>query len=240
LTVLEDGKLAGKIALITGASRGIGAAVAKRFAAEGAHVILVARTQAGLEEVDDEIKEAGGTATIFVSDLTDYNKTDQMGSALFERFGRLDVLVGNAGILGDLCPIGHIDPQAWDQVMAVNVTANWRLLRSCDPLLRQSDAGRAIFVSSGVGETPKAYWSIYAISKAALEMMVKIYAQENQNTPIRANLINPGATRTNMRALAMPGEDPETLKTPDDVTDYFIDLALPGCTRNGETITAKR
>ncbi|MBT3765786.1 MAG: SDR family NAD(P)-dependent oxidoreductase [Rhodospirillaceae bacterium] len=236
----EDGKLAGKIALITGASRGIGAAVAKRFAAEGAHVILVARTQAGLEEVDDEIRDAGGTATLFVADLTDYDKIDQMGAALFERFGRLDVLVGNAGILGDLSPIGHIDPQAWDQVMAVNTTANWRLLRSCDPLLRQSDAGRAIFVSSSVGATPKAYWSIYAISKAALEMMVKIYALEIENTAIRANLINPGATRTNMRALAMPGEDPETLKTPDDVTDYFIDLALPGCTCNGETINAKR
>ena len=236
----ENGKLVGKIALITGASRGIGAAVAKRFAAEGAHVILVARTQAGLEEVDDEIRDAGGAATLFVADLTDYEKIDQMGAALFERFGRLDVLVGNAGILGDLCPIGHIDPQAWDQVMAVNTTANWRLLRSCDPLLRQSDAGRAIFVSSSVGATPRAYWSVYAISKAALEMMVKIYAQENENTPIRANLINPGATRTNMRALAMPGEDPETLKTPDDVTDYFVDLALPGCTRNGETITAKR
>jgi len=238
--VPEDGKLAGKIALITGASRGIGAAVAKRFAAEGAHVILVARTQAGLEEVDDEIRDAGGTATLFVADLTDYDKIDQMGAALFERFGRLDVLVGNAGILGDLSPIGHIDPQAWDQVMAVNTTANWRLLRSCDPLLRQSDAGRAIFVSSSVGATPKAYWSIYAISKAALEMMVKIYALEIENTAIRANLINPGATRTNMRALAMPGEDPETLKTPDDVTDYFIDLALPGCTCNGETINAKR
>jgi NAD(P)-dependent dehydrogenase (short-subunit alcohol dehydrogenase family) len=238
--VLEDGKLTGKIALITGASRGIGAAVAKRFATEGAHVILVARTQAGLEEVDDKIRDAGGKATLFVSDLTDYEKTDQMGAALFERFGRLDVLVGNAGILGDLCPIGHIDPQAWDQVMAVNTTANWRLLRSCDPLLRQSDAGRAIFVSSSVGATPKAYWSIYAISKAALEMMVKIYAQENENTPIRANLINPGATRTNMRALAMPGEDPETLKTPDDVTDYFVDLAVSDCTHNGETITAKR
>ena len=236
----ENGKLAGKIALITGASRGIGAAVAKRFAAEGAHVILVARTQAGLEEVDDEIRDAGGTATLFVADLTDYDKIDQMGAALFERFGRLDVLVGNAGILGDLSPIGHIDPQAWDQVMAVNTTANWRLLRSCDPLLRQSDAGRAIFVSSSVGATPKAYWSIYAISKAALEMMVKIYALEIENTAIRANLINPGATRTNMRALAMPGEDPETLKTPDDVTDYFIDLALPGCTCNGETINAKR
>ncbi|MBT7486502.1 MAG: SDR family NAD(P)-dependent oxidoreductase [Rhodospirillales bacterium] len=236
----EDGKLAGKIALITGASRGISAAVAKRFAAEGAHVILVARTQAGLEEVDDEIRDAGGTATLFVADLTDYDKIDQMGAALFERFGRLDVLVGNAGILGDLSPIGHIDPQAWDQVMAVNTTANWRLLRSCDPLLRQSDAGRAIFVSSSVGATPKAYWSIYAISKAALEMMVKIYALEIENTAIRANLINPGATRTNMRALAMPGEDPETLKTPDDVTDYFIDLALPGCTCNGETINAKR
>lgn len=234
-----DGKLTGKIALITGASRGIGAAVAKRYAAEGAHVILIARTQGGLEEVDDAIRKAGGQATLFAADVTDYTKIDQMGAALFERFGRLDILVGNAAILGDLCPVGHIDPKAWDQVMAVNTTANWRLLRSCDPLLRQSDAGRAIFVTSGVGAKPRAYWSIYAISKAALEMMVKVYAEEIAGTQIRANLINPGATRTNMRALAMPGEDPESLKTPDNITDYFVDLALSSCIQNGETITAK-
>jgi NAD(P)-dependent dehydrogenase (short-subunit alcohol dehydrogenase family) len=233
------GKLVGKIALISGASRGIGAAVAKRYAAEGAHVVLVARTQGGLEEVDDAIREAGGQATLFVADVTDYNKIDQMGAALFERFGRLDILVGNAAILGDLCPVGHIAPKAWDQVMATNATANWRLLRSCDPLLRQSEAGRAIFVTSGVGAKPRAYWSIYSISKAALEMMVKVYAEEITNTQIRANLINPGATRTNMRALAMPGEDPEKLKTADNITDYFIELALSSCTQNGETITVR-
>ena len=233
------GALVDKIALISGASRGIGAAVAKRYATEGAHVILVARTKGGLEEVDDAIRKAGGQATLFVADVTDYNKIDQMGAALFERFGRLDILVGNAAILGDLCPVSHIDPKTWDQVMAINTTANWRLLRSCDPLLRQSEAGRAIFLTSSVGAKPRAYWSIYAISKAALEMMVKVYAAEIANTQIRANLINPGATRTKMRALAMPGEDPKKLQTPDNITDYFVDLALSSCTQNGATITVK-
>ena len=234
----NTGKLAGRIALVTGASRGIGRAVAKRFAEEGAHLILVARTTGGLEEVDDEIKALSGgkNATLVPLDLTDFDAIDRMGASLYERFGRLDVLVGNAGILGKLMPMHQIDPKVWDQTMAINLTANWRLLRSMDPLLRMSDAGRAIFVSSTVGHDARAFWSAYAVSKAALEMMVKVYAAENEKTSIRANLINPGATRTVMRAEAYPGEKPEDVKPPEDVADLFLDLALPGCTQNGQLI----
>ena len=237
-TAPSNGRLAGRIALITGASRGIGAAVAKRYAAEGAHPVLVARTVGGLEEVDDEIHAISGTrATLVPMDITDYDEIDRMGAALYERFGRLDILVGNAGILGTLTPLGHIDPKEWDQVMAVNLTANWRLLRSMDPLLRAADAGRAIFVTSTVGAEARAYWSGYAIAKAGLEMMTRIYALETAKTAIRANLINPGATRTRMRAQAMPGEDPDSLKTADEKTEPFVQLAEAGCTHSGDTIT---
>jgi len=235
----DEGLLSGRVALVTGASRGIGRAVALRYAAEGAHVVLVARTKGGLEEADDEIRGHGGQATLVPMDMTDYEAIDRLGAALFERFGRLDVLVGNAAVLGVLGPITHLEPQVWDKAIAVNLTANWRLLRSCDPLLRQSDAGRAIFVTSSVGSKPRAYWSVYAVSKAALESLVKTYAAEVEKTPVRANLINPGGTRTDMRAAAMPGEDPETLKTPESITGIFVDLALPSCTRNGETIQIK-
>ncbi|MEQ8196275.1 MAG: SDR family NAD(P)-dependent oxidoreductase [Rhodospirillales bacterium] len=231
-------RLAGRIALVTGASRGIGRAVAKRFAREGAHVILSARTQGALEELDDEIRAAGGQSTLVPGDLTDFDMIDHMGRAVFERWGRLDILVGNAGLLGPLTPIAHLDPKVWDQVMAVNATANYRLIRSFDPLLRASPSGRAMFLSSTVGSEPRAYWSVYAISKAALEMMVKIYAAEVENTNVRVNIVNPGATRTAMRAAAMPGEDPETVKTPDSVTGLFVDLAAPDCTRHGELIKA--
>lgn len=235
----EPGRLSGRIALVTGASRGIGAAVARRFAREGAHPVLVARTSGGLEELDDDIQKiTGEPATLVPMDLTDYDKIDHMGAALNERFGRLDVLVGNAGILGTLSPMGHVDPKTWDQVMAVNLTANWRLLRSMDPLLRNSDAGRAIFVTSTVGAAPRAYWSAYAVSKAALEMMTRTYALEVAKTNVRANLINPGATRTNMRAQAMPGEDPESVKSPDDATEPFVRLAETACELNGEILTA--
>lgn len=230
--------MAGRIALVTGASRGIGAAVARRFAAEGAHVVLTARTQGALEEVYDGIVEAGHAATLTPLDLTEFDKIDQLGAALFERFGRLDVLVGNAGLLGTLSPVAHGDPQVWEQVMAVNFTANWRLIRSMDPLLRMSEAGRAVFVTSTVGASPRAYWSIYAVSKSALESMVAIYAQEVAKTPIRVNLLNPGATRTRMRAEAFPGEDPKTLKTADALTDQFVQLADPACDLNGALLTA--
>lgn len=234
-----SGRLSGRIAVITGASRGIGREAAKCFAAEGAHVVLVARTQGGLEEVDDEIQAAGGTATLSPLDLSDFEKIDQLGAALFERYGRLDVLVSNAGLLGTMGPINHIDPQIWDQVMAVNVTANWRLLRSFDPLLRQSDAGRAIFFTSAAAHAYRAYWGVYAVSKAALEMMVGTYSQEILQTPIKANLFDPGKTRTSMRAEAYPGEDPMTLKTPEFTARQLIELAVPSCTLNGETVTAK-
>ena len=233
------GKLAGRIAVITGASRGIGAATAKIFTAEGAHVILVARTQGGLEEIDDEIRAAGGTATLVPMDLTDYNKIDEMGATIFERYGKLDILIANAGMLGTMGPINHIDPKIWEQTLAVNVTANWRLIRSFDPLLRQSDAGRAIFLTSFAAQVHRAYWGIYATSKAALDMMVMTYAQEILKTNVTANLFNPGKTRTIMRAEAYPGEDPETVKVPEFTASQLVDLVLPSCKLNGEIITAQ-
>jgi len=233
------GKLQDRIAVITGASRGIGAATAKLFAAEGAHVILVARTQGGLEEIDDEIRGAGGTATLVPMDLTDYDKIDQMGATIYERFGKLDILIANAGLLGTMGPINHIDPKVWEQTLAVNVTANWRLIRSFDPLLRLSDAGRAIFMTSYAGQVHRAFWGIYATSKAALDMMVGTYAEEIKQTNVTANLFNPGKTRTSMRAEAYPGEDPETVKSPEFTAQQLVDLVLPSCKLNGEFITAE-
>jgi NAD(P)-dependent dehydrogenase (short-subunit alcohol dehydrogenase family) len=236
---MAAGRLAGRIALITGASRGIGAAVAKRYAAEGAHVVLVARTQGGLEEVDDAIRAARGGesgATLVPLDLTEEGGIERLGAALFERFGRLDVLVGNAGLLGTLGPLGHIEPKTWDQVFAVNVTANWRLIRSCDPLLRRSAAGRAIFVTSGVTRAAHPYWGLYAASKAALEMLVRTYAGETAKTAVRANLVAPGIVRTRMRAQAMPGEDPASLPEPEAVTGVFVELAEAACERSGEIV----
>jgi NAD(P)-dependent dehydrogenase (short-subunit alcohol dehydrogenase family) len=233
------GRFEGRIALVTGASRGIGAAVATALSAEGAHLILVARTQGGLEEVDDAIRAQGGTATLMPLDMTDYDGIDRMGAAIFQRWGKLDILVGNAAVLGPMSPIGHIPPQAWEQAFAINVTANFRLIRSMDPLLRASDAGRAVFVTSIAGRLARAYWGLYASSKAALEMMVKTYAQEVEKTPIRVNLFNPNRTRTAMRAEAYPGEDPETVKTPEEAAIQLIPLVLPECTANGETLDAK-
>jgi len=234
-----SGRLQGRIALITGASRGIGAAVARRYAAEGAHVIAVARTTGALEELDDDIQKiTDEPATLVPMDLTDYDQIDHMGAALHERFGHLDILVGNAGVLGVLSPLGHIDPKVWDQVIAVNLTANWRLLRAMDPLLRAADAGRAIFVTSTVGAAARAYWGAYAVSKAGLEMMTRTYAEEVAKTEVCANLINPGGTRTQMRAQAMPGEDPTTLKTPDQRTELFVELAEISCQANGQVVDA--
>lgn len=232
------GRLEGRIALVTGASRGIGAAVARRYAREGARLILLARTQGGLEELDDEIRGLGGEATLVPVDITDFDALDRLGAALFERHGRLDVLVGNAGTLGTLSPVCHIEPDDWQTVLDVNLTANWRLLRSLDPVLRASDAGRAIFVSSGVAGFVKPYWGAYAVSKAALEMMVKVYAAETARTNVRANLIDPGAVRTAMRAEAFPGEDPMTLPEPDAITDLFVELAETTCERTGEVVQA--
>tara|TARA_R110002124_G_scaffold72245_1_gene193419 strand:- start:9782 stop:10513 length:732 start_codon:yes stop_codon:yes gene_type:complete len=237
---LSGGRLENRIAVITGATRGIGRAVAGRFAAEGAELILIGRTTGALEEVDDEVRAASGrNATLVPMDLTDFDAIDRLGAAIFERHGKLDILVGNAGMLGNLSPLAHTDPKVWDQVMAINTTANWRLIRSFDPLLRTSDAGRVVMVTSTVGHEPRAYWSAYAVSKAALEMATRIYAEETVKTNVKVNILNPGATRTNMRARAFPGEDPETVKAPASITEDFVRLCEPACTLHGETVTAK-
>jgi len=234
----EPGHLAGRIALITGASRGIGAAVAERFAREGAHVVLAARTVGGLEEVDDAVRAAGGSATLVPVDLRDSIKIDELAARLFDRWGRLDILVGNAAEFGVFSPLGHIDPATWGEVMDLNLTANWRLIRAMDPLLRAAPAGRAIFVTSGVARGVFPYWGPYAVSKAGLEMLVKIYAGEITKTRVRANLVDPGIVRTRLRARAFPGEDPSRLPQPETVVDAFLALALPECTRNGEVVMA--
>ncbi|HYR64599.1 MAG TPA: SDR family NAD(P)-dependent oxidoreductase [Reyranella sp.] len=231
-----SGRLAGRVALITGASRGLGAAAAVAYAGEGAHCVLVARTVGGLEEVDDRIKTLGGSATLVPLDVTDGPGIDRLGAALYERYGRLDVLVGNAGILGTLSPVGHIEPKIFEQVMAVNVTANWRLIRSLDPLLRQSDAGRAIFVTSGIARRVVPYWGAYAASKAALDMLVGIYAAEVAHTNVRVNLFNPGPIRTALRAQAFPGEAPADQTPPEAHAESLIRLALPSCTLNGQWV----
>jgi NAD(P)-dependent dehydrogenase (short-subunit alcohol dehydrogenase family) len=235
---VEAGRLAGKVALITGASRGIGAAVAERFAREGAHVVLAARTVGGLEEVDDAVRSAGSSATLVPLDLRDFIKIDELAAALLDRWGRLDVLVGNAAEFGVFSPLGHIDPATWNEVMDLNLTANWRLIRAMDPLLRAAPAGRAIFVTSGVARGIFPYWGSYAVSKAGLEMLVKIYAGEIAKTRVRANLIDPGIVRTRLRARAFPGENPTHLPLPESITDAFLTLALPECTRNGELVMA--
>jgi NAD(P)-dependent dehydrogenase (short-subunit alcohol dehydrogenase family) len=230
------GRMAGRLALITGASRGLGAATALAYAREGAHCILVARTVGGLEEVDDQIKSLGGSATLVPLDVTDGPGIDRLGAALYERYGRLDVLVGNAAVLGTLSPVGHIEPKIFEQVMAINVTANWRLIRSLDPLLRRSEAGRAIFVTSGIARRVVAYWGAYAASKAALDMLIGIYAAEVAHTNVRVNLFNPGPTRTSMRREAFPGEDPVQQTPPEAHGESLIRLALPSCTLNGQWI----
>ncbi len=233
------GRLAGRVALITGASRGIGAAVAKRFAGEGAHVILVARTAGGLEEVDDAIRAAGGSATLVPLDLIDFPALDRLGGVIAERYGRLDNLVGNAAILGGLYPMGHFPPEIWENVFAVNVTANWRLIRSLDPLLRNAKAARVVFVTSGVTRGDFPYWGAYAASKSALEKIATTYAAELGKTTVKVNLLDPGIVRTKMRAEAMPGEDPSRLPAPESITDKFVELATDGCTVSGQIIFAR-
>jgi len=232
-------RLDGRVALITGASRGIGAAVARRFAAEGATLVLVARTEGGLEETDDAVRARGGKATLVPLDLCDFDAIDRLGAAIHERFGRLDVLVGNAATLGGLRPLGHYTPDLWERTLALNVTANWRLIRAMDALLRACDAGRAIFVTSGITRAPTAYWGAYAASKAALEAMVLTYAAETLKTNLRVNLVDPGVVRTRMRAEAMPGEDPLTLPPADAITEVFVELAEPTCARHGEIVRAR-
>ena len=236
----DTGLFSARVALVTGASRGIGRAAALALSKAGAHVILVARTIGGLEEVDDEIKQGGGEATLVPLDLKDFDGLDRMGASIFERWGKLDVLLGNAGVLGQLTPVAHLQPKMWDEIVAVNITANYRLIRSLDPLLKHSDAGRAVFISSGVARNPRPFWGGYAASKAALESMVLTYAAECAGTNVRVNLFNPGATRTNMRAQAMPGEDPMSVPAAEDMAPQIVELLLPSCEKNGELVTAVR
>ena len=232
-----SGRLAGRVALVTGASRGLGAAVATTFAREGAQVVLVGRTVGGLEEVDDAIRAAGGAAaTLAPMDLKDGDKIDQMAQLIDQRFGKLDILVGNAGLLGGLYPVGQMPPATWDDVFAINVTANARLIGAFDPLLRKSGSGRAIFVTSRAASTARAYWGAYAASKAALETLAKIYAAEVERFGVKVNLLDPGPVRSKMRTQAFPGEDPATLPTPEEVAPWFLGLAEAGCTRHGEVV----
>ncbi len=229
-----DKPLQDRVAVVTGASRGIGRAAALALAEAGAHVIALARTQGALESLDDEIRAKGGSATLVPVNLKDFEALDRLGAAIHQRWGKLDILLGNAGQLGELAPIGHIDQPVWDEVMAVNVTANYRLIRSLDPLLRTSDAGRAIFITSGAAHKHKAYWGVYAVSKAALEALVRTYAAETVTTPVKVMLLNPGPLRTSMRRAAMPGEDPLTLKTPEELAPHIVKLALPSWTETGK------
>ena len=230
---MAEKTLEGRVAVVTGASRGIGRAAALALAAAGAHVVAVARTQGALEELDDAIRAEGGSATLVPLNLTDWDAIDRLGAALNERFGKLDILLGNAGVLGALMPLAHVTPKVWQQALDVNVTANWRLIRSLDPLLRRSDAGRALFVTSGAAHKARAYWGPYTVTKAALEAMVRTYAAETEATPIRKMLVNPGPLRTAMRRAAMPGEDPETLRTPEDLAPHFVRLASPAWNETG-------
>lgn len=237
---MADKKLEGRVALVTGASRGIGWQVALGLAREGAHVIAVARTSGALEELDDAIKAEGGSATLVPMDLRDFEAYGRLAASLDERWGKLDILVANAGALGVLSPLTHIEPKTWVEVMDVNVNASWMLIRALDPLLQKSGAGRAIFVTSGAGDRPLAYWGAYSVSKAALNMLGQIYAAENDKTNVRVNLINPGPMRTAMRARAFPAEDPATLPDPKEIVPLFLELADPACTRNGDIIHFQR
>jgi NAD(P)-dependent dehydrogenase (short-subunit alcohol dehydrogenase family) len=234
---LTERRLKDRIALITGASRGLGRAIALAYAGEGAHVLLLARSLTTLGRVDDEIKALSGTASLIPLNLADGPAIDALGPSLYERFGRLDILVGSAAILGALSPLPHIASAHWEKVLAVNLTANWRLIRTLDPLLRRSDAGRAIFVTSSVAQSARAYWAPYSVSKAALETLAKTYANETSGTPIRVNLVDPGAMATRMRAEAYPGEDQATLPSPEAVTETFVQLAMAETDATGELFT---
>jgi len=232
-----SGRFSGRIALVTGASRGIGRAAAIALGREGAHVICVARTVGGLEETDDAIQKAGGTATLVPLNLKDFAAIDRLGASIFERWKKLDAFFGNAGTLGVLTPLTHLDPKIFQELLDINVTANWRLLRSFDPLLRQSDAGRVLFVTSGAARKHTAYWGAYSMSKAALESLALTYAAECETTSkIKVNLINPGPMRTAMRKKAMPGEDPNTLPSPEELAPKIVEMLSPSFTQNGVAI----
>ena len=232
---MSEKPLSSRIALVTGASRGLGHAFALALAKAGAHIVATARTIGGLEELDDAIQAAGSTATLVPLDIRDFAGIARLAASLNERYGRLDILIGNAAILGGaLSPLEHVEPETWDEVMTVNVTANWQLIRAMDPLLKKSDAGRVVLMSSGVAQRPLAYWGVYQISKAALDVLGRTYAAETASTPIRVNLFAPGPTRTRMRATAMPGEDPMTLPSADEVAATIVPLCLPSFNETGK------
>jgi NAD(P)-dependent dehydrogenase (short-subunit alcohol dehydrogenase family) len=226
--------LASRIALVTGASRGIGYASARALAKAGAHIVAVARTQGGLEELDDEIRKDGGGSTLVPLSMTDFDGIARLGAALHERHGKLDILVGNAGAPGPSSPLGHIEPKTWNDVMMVNASANFQLIRCMEPLLKRSDAGRAVFITSGAASKAPAYLGPYAASKAALETLVRVWAAETATTAIRVNLFSPGPIRTRMRAIVFPGEDPMTLETPDQVAEFIVPMCSPEWTETGK------
>ena len=232
--------LSGRIALVTGASRGIGYHVAKELGLAGAHVIAVARTQGGLEDLDDEIKASGGEATLVPLDLSDMAGIDRLGGAIHERWGKLDIMVANAAMLGTISPIGHVEAKVFERLMTLNVTSIWRLIRSLDPLLRQSDAGRALVLSSSVAHSARAYWGPYAASKAAVETLARSWAEETIQTRLKINAVDPGATRTAMRAQAAPGEDPATLPHPSQVAAKIARLAFPDVTETGQLYVVRQ
>ncbi|MGH6795165.1 MAG: SDR family NAD(P)-dependent oxidoreductase [Methylocella sp.] len=230
-------RLDGRIALVTGASRGIGRAVALELARAGAHVVALARTQGALEELDDAIRSAGSEATLVPCDLKDFGALDRLGAAIFERWGRLDILIANAGVLGPMTPLAHIEPKQWQEVIAVNLTANWRLIRSLDLLLRRAEAGRVVFISSSAGHAArlKPYWGAYAIAKAALDALARTYAAEAMNiSRVGVMAVNPGPLRTRMRAAAIPGEDPMRLRTAEELAPKILALCVPEWTQTGK------
>ncbi len=216
---------AGRVCVVTGASRGIGAALARRLGAGGAKLVLLARTVGGLEEVDDAVRGAGGEPAVLVPhDLREHDGLDRLGASLYERFGQVDMLLGCAAELGTLSPLGHVKPETWADVFAVNVTANFRLLRSLDPLLRRAPDGIAAFLTDRAAEAHRAYWGPYAAAKAALEAAVLSYAAEVAKTDLRVNLLRPGPTRTALRAAAYPGEAPDSLASPDSIAATIVNF----------------
>lgn len=228
LSDAERASLAGRLVVVTGASRGIGYAVASLLGACGAQVVAVARTVKGLEELDDEIRAAGGpAATLVPINVTDGPGVDQLGASIYKRWGRLDILVGNAGVLGPISPLAHVKAKDWAEAMDVNVSANWRLIRTLDPVLRRSDAARVVFVTSGAAHKLRPFHGPYAVSKIALEAMAKTYALETEQTTIKVGLFSPGPVRTQLRAKAVPGEDPATLPTPVAIAPGVVRLCLP-------------